>query len=190
VRPPANLHRHRSGEANSDRACDRARQDQRPDLRKLPAAPVAQQCPAEIHEAPVGGEQRHDLCPARAGDTDLALQHRRGRLDARDRPHALDRALVEAVRVARDELQLRVADEPVRQLRDGGAETRAGDLAREQQRDPDRDPDHGEQLLHGTRGDAAPVEPQEAARAQRASNVGSTARSSSANARSRPSRSV
>ena len=75
------------------------------------------------------------------------MQQRRRRAHAVDPLDPAHQPLVEALRPARDELELGVADEPVGELRDRRAEAAVGDLDGEQQRYADGDPDEREQLL-------------------------------------------
>jgi hypothetical protein len=68
---------------------------------------------------------------------------------------------VNPLRVARDELQPRVADNARRELVNRYAKTSVGDLRSEQQRNPNRDTEDRKKLLHNPRTQTLYVEPDE-----------------------------
>ena len=76
-----------------------------------------------------------------------ALEHGDRRTHAGQTLNLAEQRFAEASRTARLELVGGLADHPIGELGDRSIKARARDLRREQQRHPDGDPEHREQLL-------------------------------------------
>ena len=140
---------------------ERRGQHDRAEARDRRELGVAHERAAELGEARVGADELDGLAALGADRVRVHFQQRRGGAHAGDVADLGEQALVEALRVARDELQRRVPDDPVRELRHGAREARARDLRGEQQRDPGGDPDDREHLLQQARAQPHAVEVQD-----------------------------
>ena len=114
----------------------------------------------ERGEARVGADELDRFVPARPDRVGGPFQQRRRDTHAGQRAHLAHEAFFKAPRVARDQLQRGVSDDPFRELRHGAREARGGDLRGEQQRDARGDAHDREQLLQQARAQPHAVEVQ------------------------------
>ena len=125
--------------------------------------------PTEMRKARVGADEVNRLLTARPDDVGVLLEHRDCGAHAWQARDLLEQRLVEAATVAGCELKAHLADDPARQPLHGAVEARVGDLRGEQQRDTDRDPEHGEQFLRQASSQAHAIQAHDARQPHRAS---------------------
>src|SRR6185312_14746308 len=107
-----------------------------------------QQWPREMREARIGSDQIDQPLARWSDDIDLLLEHRQCDLDAWDLADLVQPAFVETARTARIELELGIADDLSRELRDRVRQALACDLRRKQQRYAYGDPENRKALLY------------------------------------------
>jgi hypothetical protein len=119
---------------------------------------------SELRQARIGPDQLDRPAAARADRVRAGFQDRRGQVHAGDAANLRECRLREALRLACEQLQRRVAGDPVGQLGDRALQARARNLRGEQQRHARGDADQREELLQQPRAEPNAVEDEDVER--------------------------